>query len=67
MFFLANLSAKYWKTKTNTTQQTKYYNIKLTPKTETGLVASYDIWPGNWDRGPIVVSELNKFVTYLPT
>jgi len=40
------------KTKTDTKKQTRihnkiHYNIKLTQKLKPGLVASYDLWPGN--------------------
>jgi len=44
-----------------TTTQNKRKKLKQ------GLVASYDIQPGNGEGGPIPVSALHKFVTYLDT
>jgi len=63
----ANLWAWHVKTTHNTTKvhihQSKqmYYNKKLKP----GLVASYDIRPG--ERGPIMLAALHEFVTHLLT
>jgi len=67
-FFPANLLAKYWKTKTNTTKQTCirnkiYYNTKWTQKTKAKL--GY-LQPPAWKQTePILVSALHKFVAYL--
>jgi len=68
-FFPANLLAKYWKTKTNTTKQTCicnkiYYNINLTPKTKVRFGRLLRP-PASKRRGPILVSVFHKFVTYL--
>jgi len=40
---------------------------KLHKKLKPGLVASYDIWPGNGQCLPILILALHKFVTYLLT
>jgi len=59
------------KTKPNTTKahihQSKemYSNEIITKKLQPGLVAYYDIRPGN--RVPILVSALHKSVTHLLT
>jgi len=67
-FFPANHLAKYWKTKTNTTKQTYnhnkiYYNINEPRKKVWSPPTTSDLKR----RGPILVSALHKFVTYLPT
>jgi len=57
--------------KLNLTYQSKemyhslQHKIKI-KKLKPGLVASYDIRPGNGD-GPILISTLHKFVTYFLT
>ena len=69
MFFPANLSAKYGKTNTNTTKQACihnkiYYNRKWTPKKlKPGLVASYDLQPGNGEG----LFWFQRFINYLLT
>jgi len=40
---------------------------KINTKLKPGLVASYDIWPGNGVGQAILVLVLYKFVTYLLT
>jgi len=64
----ANLLAWYRKTKPNTTKACNSpikTNVLQHKKLEPGLVASYNIRPEN--RGPILLSALHKFATYLLT
>jgi len=68
----ANLLAWYGKAKSNKTKahisliKRNVVQHKVTEKLKPGLVASYDIWPGN-KEDLILISALRKFVTYLDT
>jgi len=44
-----------------TTTQNKHKKLKP------GLVASYNIWPGNGEGPSILISALHKYGTYLST
>ena len=71
---ISNLLAWYGKTKPNTTKAHTHQSREMqvlqhkipvnAKKLKSSLVTSYDIWPGNGEGLPILLSALHKFVTY---